>query len=300
MRSLAQNLREHPDQAMQPSENSRVLSDRDLQRMIDQARELARNGQKEQARQLLSQLQNMLENLRAAKQGQGRNGSSEGQQTMRGLEDLMRRQQQLLDRSFRAQNRQRPARRRAKRPTRRATGQPGDSQDDSAQSDDMGDAAGQQEGLRRQLGDIMRRLGEGSNQIPQSLGRAERSMHDATGALQNGRPGQAIAPQTDALDQLQQGARDYAKQLQDELGRELSGGEGFGGETTEPPDQGEGDPLGRPLSSNGTYDQGNVKIPDFNVMQKTRQILDELRRRAGERDRPSIELDYIDRLLKRF
>jgi hypothetical protein len=35
-------------------------------------------------------------------------------------------------------------------------------------------------------------------------------------------------------------------------------------------------------------------------MQKAREILDELRHRAGERDRPQIELDYIDRLLQRF
>jgi Domain of unknown function (DUF4175) len=35
-------------------------------------------------------------------------------------------------------------------------------------------------------------------------------------------------------------------------------------------------------------------------LQKSRQILDELRRRAGERSRPAIELDYIDRLLRRF
>lgn len=299
MRSLAQNLQQHPDQAMQPPENSRVLSDNDLQRMIDQARELARNGQKEQARQLLSQLQNMLENLRAAKPGEARQGQSQAQQTMRGLEELMRRQQQLLDRSFRAQNRQNGQMGQMGQPGDR--GQPGKDQDGDAQGGDMGDAAGQQEALRRQLGEMMRHLGEGSGEIPQSLGRAERSMHDATGALQNGDPGQAIAPQTDALDQLQQGARDYAKQLQDEMGRELSNeGSGFGGETEEPPDQGEGDPLGRPLSSNGTYDQGNVRIPDFNTLQKTRQILDELRRRSGERDRPSIELDYIDRLLKRF
>ena len=56
-----------------------------------------------------------------------------------------------------------------------------------------------------------------------------------------------------------------------------------------------------PLAPNGvltfTFD---VKIPDENILQKSRQILDELRRRAGERSRPSIELDYIDRLLKRF
>jgi uncharacterized protein DUF4175 len=35
-------------------------------------------------------------------------------------------------------------------------------------------------------------------------------------------------------------------------------------------------------------------------MQKAREILDELRRRAGERDRPQFERDYIDRLLQRF
>jgi hypothetical protein len=36
------------------------------------------------------------------------------------------------------------------------------------------------------------------------------------------------------------------------------------------------------------------------MMQKSRQILDELRRRAGERSRPALELDYIDRLLRQF
>jgi hypothetical protein len=65
-------------------------------------------------------------------------------------------------------------------------------------------------------------------------------------------------------------------------------------------DRVERDPLGRPMSNNGTYDQGDVKIPDQNTLQKAREILDELRRRAGERFRPEIELDYIERLLKRF
>jgi len=57
---------------------------------------------------------------------------------------------------------------------------------------------------------------------------------------------------------------------------------------------------GRPTSSNGTYDQSDIRIPDENTLQKSRQILDELRRRAGERSRPLIELDYIERLLRRF
>jgi hypothetical protein len=58
--------------------------------------------------------------------------------------------------------------------------------------------------------------------------------------------------------------------------------------------------LGRPIANGGAYDQGDVKIPDLDMMQRSRQILDELRRRAGERYRPQIELDYIDRLLQRF
>jgi hypothetical protein len=65
-------------------------------------------------------------------------------------------------------------------------------------------------------------------------------------------------------------------------------------------DRSDRDPFGRPLSSGGSYDRGDVKIPDQNILQKSREILDELRRRAGDRSRPEIELDYIDRLLKRF
>jgi hypothetical protein len=34
-------------------------------------------------------------------------------------------------------------------------------------------------------------------------------------------------------------------------------------------------------------------------MQRARDVLDELRKRRGE-DRPPVERDYIDRLLKRF
>jgi hypothetical protein len=35
-------------------------------------------------------------------------------------------------------------------------------------------------------------------------------------------------------------------------------------------------------------------------MKRVREILEELRRRAGETDRPQQERDYIDRLLRQF
>ncbi|MFZ2007069.1 MAG: TIGR02302 family protein, partial [Stellaceae bacterium] len=296
LQSLAQNLQNNPENAPPPGP-SKVITDRDLQRMLDRARQLAQSGDKEQARQLLSQLQDMLENLRTAQPGQNaQRGAGEAQQMMRDLQDLMQRQQQLLDRSFRAQRRSGPGQDQGDQIGQNA--QPGAAQDGS-QMGDLGDEAQQQDALRRGLGDMMRHMSDGLGDIPDPLGRAERAMHDAVGALQRAAPGDAVGPQGEALDQLQQGARDFAKQLQQQAAKGPGSGE-FGATGHMPPDSADRDPFGRPLSADGTYDQGDVAIPDDTVLQKSRQILDELRRRAGERSRPAIELDYIDRLLRQF
>ncbi len=310
LRSLAENMARNPEQGQQPVDPSQIITGRDLQRMLDRARELARDGARDQARELLSQLQNMLENLRTAQPGQMQRGASEAQQMMRGMQDMMRRQQQLLDRSFRAEQRQQgqPGQQ-GQRGQPGQQGQPGEMGQSGQQGGgdepdgvDMGDAAGQQEALRHMLGEMMRRMGDGLGEIPDPLGRAERAMRDATEALRNGEPGQAIPPQTDALDRLQQAAREFAEQMQRRLGEACGqpGDDQQGKNSRQSGSRSERDPLGRPLSNNGSYDQGDVKIPDQNTLQRAREILDELRRRAGERFRPTIELDYIDRLLKRF
>jgi len=304
LQSMAEQMAREPDQAMPPVDPSRVLSSRDLQRMLDRARELARNGNRDQAKELLSQLQNMLENLRMARPGQMGQGSDQAQQMLRGLRDMMHRQQQLLDRSFRAQRQgqqqgQQPGQQPGQQGQQGRMGQRGQQGGDPDAMGDLGEAAGQQEALRHSLGDMMRRLGDQMGDIPDPFGHAERAMRDATEALKRRKPGQAIDPQTEALDQLQQAARDVAQQIQRQMGlnrgdSDRDGSDGQGRERSER------DPLGRPLSNNGNYDQGDVKIPDQNTLQKARDILDELRRRSGERSRPELELDYIDRLLKRF
>ena len=303
------------DENRRPQSSAKSLTSRDLQRMLDRARELARSGAQQQAREMLSQLQDMLENLRTARPGEmQRGGTGESEQTMRGLRDLIQRQQQLLDRSFRAQRRQGQGRPQqgSQGQSQQGQSQQGQSQqgmaqrggqpgaDDGTQGDDAGDAAGQQEELRRALGEAMRHMGDGSDDIPDALGRAERAMRDATGALEHGTPGEAIAPQSEALDELQQGAREFAKKLQEKMSKGWGSPDGDEGTVGAAPDSGDRDPFGRPLSSNGSYDQGDVAIPEESVLQKSREILDELRRRAGERSRPTIELDYIERLLRRF
>ena len=60
------------------------------------------------------------------------------------------------------------------------------------------------------------------------------------------------------------------------------------------------DPLGRPQRTEGPDLGTSVKVPDEIDVQRAREILEELRRRLGEPSRPLLELDYIERLLRRF
>jgi uncharacterized protein (TIGR02302 family) len=280
MQAMAEQLLRQMQRGEAPPQldpNSQRLQSQDLQRMLDRARELARSGARDAAKQLLSQLQQMLENMRMGLAPQSQPGGEAGQM-MQELGDLMRKQQQLMDRTFRQSQR---------------------GQNQQGQQGQPGDMAGEQEGLRRQLGELMRRLGEGMGQIPDPLGRAEQFMRDAQRQLEQGRPGQAVGPQGDALDQLRSGAQEMARSMQNQMGE----GDGFG-----PPPEGynrfnpsrDMDPLGRNVPGHGMDTGDRVEIPDKADLQRARDILDELYRRSGDRSRPPVELDYLDRLLRRF
>jgi hypothetical protein len=60
------------------------------------------------------------------------------------------------------------------------------------------------------------------------------------------------------------------------------------------------DPLGRPLHGRELGDDSTVKIPGEIDVQRARRILEELRRRLGDSQRPQLELDYLERLLKDY
>ena len=60
------------------------------------------------------------------------------------------------------------------------------------------------------------------------------------------------------------------------------------------------DPLGRPMPNAGMSAGDDVEIPGISDTQRAREILEELRRRAGEIGRPDAEMEYLERLLKRF
>jgi uncharacterized protein (TIGR02302 family) len=307
LQALAQNMQQQEgNQDQQPLDPSRMLNAQDLQNMLNRARELARTGSRDAARDMLSQLQEMLENLRMARPGEMRGGQG---QAMRQMQEMMQRQQQLLDKSFR-QSRQAQQRGQngqnsqgGQNPQNGQNGQNGQARM-GGQSE--GDMAGEQESLRRQLGEMMRQLGEQTGDIPQSLGRAERAMRGAADALSQGQPGNAIAPQTEALDQLQQAARSMAEQMMGKNGDGSPDGREPGERSGM--NQTDRDPFGRlnaqDHADGGADDGGRMRMgegPNSNyALEKARGILEELRRRAGERSRPEIERDYIDRLLKQF
>ncbi len=274
-----ENLRRQLEQGqIQPQlmdPNALTVGREDLQRMVEQMRELSRLGARDAARQMLSQLQEMLENLQSGAMAMmQQQGPSPGQELMQDLQDVIRGQQELLDETFRQSQ-----------------------QGTQSQEGSAGEAETQEQ-LRRGLGDVMRRLGEMTGDIPGQLGRAEQAMRDSTQSLSEGQPGQALGPQQEALDQLQQGAQAAFRAL----AQQQPGGPGQFGQMPGQfgnvnPDS---DPLGRPLTGANGLDTGRVEIPDQADIQRARQILDELRRRSGQSSRPAIERDYIDRLLRRF
>jgi uncharacterized protein (TIGR02302 family) len=300
MQALQQQAQQNPN--FDPSQQipaDRVLSSQDLERMLKQIEDLARTGSKDAARQMLSQLREMLENLQAGQQPQ----NGQGQQAMQTLDELSRliqQQQQLLDETFRQQQGQQgqQGEQGQQGQGQQGQGQQGQGQQGQGQPGGQGQnpfagLQGQQGDLQKQLQELMKQLRGMGAQPPNQLGGADRAMGDAGEALGQENAGQATEQQTLALDRLRQGARSLAEQMMSQMGQSGPMGRALSG-------NGDRDPLGRPLPTQGLDDGDSVKVPEESDVQRARQILEELRQRLGQRERPELELDYIERLIERF
>ena len=131
-----------------------------------------------------------------------------------------------------------------------------------------------------------------TDSIPRPMGRAERAMRQSSKFLGLDKPGEAIKPQTRALDQLQESAKSATRQLMRQIGQGLG---------RRPGEMGlQRDPFGRNPDGVGGLSTRDVGIDDADALKHAREIRDELRKRAGQRHRPEPERNYIDRLLKQF
>ena len=282
---------------MRPVDPSQMVDRQQLQEMLDRAEEMMQGGARDQAQAMLEQLQQMLENLQA---GIPQMQPHPGEQALSDLQRMIELQQNLLDRSHQMRQGQ-PG----EQGQEGQDGQPGeqgqmgqDGQGMQGQSG-SGQAAAEQDALRRALGELMRRMGESGMDIPRSLGQAEMQMRGARDALGEGQPGQAVGPQGDAIDLMQQGGQAMLDQLREEMANQPGGGEGFGPPSMAGQRDGR-DPLGRAMRNEGGWDSEGTEVPQEHDLGRARDVLEELYRRSRDLGRPQEELDYIDRLLERF
>lgn len=303
LESMMQQAQQNPRQSRPLDPNARTITRNEMQRMLDKARELARMGQKEAAQALLDQLRQIMENLQTAQSSEEQmDGEDPMQQAMQGLQELARRQRDLMDRSMRAgQQRGQQQRGQQQRGQQGRQGQQGEQGEPGDQpGDSPGDLAAAQAELRRMLGELAQRMGEQGGNVPGSLGRAERAMRQSGDALERGAPGQSVGPQGDALEQLREAARDIARQMQEQAGQGQGQEMGRNNQSRPGEPRDARDPFGRAPNQGTASDSGDVVVPSDNQVRRARDIFEELRRRRVEPDRPAIERDYIDRLLRQF
>lgn len=302
MREFAQRNPQGQEQPL--PDDARVLSENDLKRMMDQIEDLAKSGDRDKAQQLLSELQDMMNNLRTARrQGQNQQ-NSEMRQQMDKLGEIMRRQQEMMNETHRTDRQQRsqngeeefdqPGQQGQQRPDSNEGQQNGSGGDKPMTPEEFADALKQlQEGQGRLKSDLekLKKDLEGMGLEPnEGFGEAGRSMGDAEQSLGGGESGAAVGQQGRALEALRRGAKDMMQQLQAMQGDDgnAQGSRQRGANR---------DPLDRPTRSDGPDDNDSVKVPDQIDMQRAREILEAIRKRLGNALSPEIERSYLERLL---
>jgi uncharacterized protein (TIGR02302 family) len=313
----------------QQDDQMQQLGQQDLDQMMKDLEKSARQGSREEAERMLSELRELMDRLQANNTPESRAQQQRTQQMMKKLnelDNLARRQQELMDDTFKEQRRreggQQPEGGSQDDPNGQGTPKAGNgqkgrtpqggqsgmepgqqggggAQGEGQQGRDGNNAGRQQRGkgslqdrqaqLREQLDQLKKELEQMGSGDPDKLGNAQDSMSNAEDALKQNDLDEAGNQQGQALEQMRESAQKMAEQMQQNAQQRL----GRGGNSPR-------DPLGRPQRAQGPDLGTSVKVPDAIDAQRAREILEELRKRSGDSLRPQDELDYIDRLLKRF
>ncbi len=329
LQALADELRKNPDMARQLDPNTPQLRSQDLRSLLDRLEDLAKSGNRDAARQMLDDLAQMMQNLQMGRSQDGQNGD-DMMSMMDELGDMIRRQQQLRDRTYRQgqdqkndqQNDQQNGRQRDQQHGQQGQNGPrGGQKNPNGDPNAFSELRENQQQLREQLRKFLDEMkkhglsdqnqkgpdgqqgGRGPNgqggqpgQQGNDFADADGAMGDAEGALGDGNADGATDGQGRAIDALRRGAQNLAQQLQQQ---------GQGGPGGQPGRMGQGrdqqtDPLGRYPRGRNYSDDTTVKVPGEIDAQRARRIIEELRKRYGETFRPQLELDYIERLLKDY
>lgn len=328
MRQLAQEQNNKPQDEFAQDQPTMTITQDQIQQMMDRIQELMEQGRMDEAQELMRQFQQMMENMKVTASGQGDDGEQD-QQDMENMQDTLRQQQDLADETFR-QRQQEFNDTRRRQADHQQQGQQFEEQGDQGsnrQGDKRdGDQQGQNEGDGRsgnaqssgrggaRLGDLADRqqalrdlLNQRRNQMPsdgsefgdtieKSLNEAERQMGQAQENLNKGNTEGALDNQANAMESLREGIRQMQESNRQANGDQQNQGQGQQGARAK--GQAKRDPLGR--GSNGGRAETDGPVNTENAYRRSREVMDEIRKRSSERNRPALELDYLKRLLDRF
>ena len=331
-RQQAQEQEGQEQQQGQQGQQGMQMTQDDLQRMMDRIQELMEQGRMAEAAEALAELQELMENMQITQgqPGQGGGQQSPGQQAMEGLAETLRDQQGLSDQAFRdlqeqfnpnaqsGENQGNEGRnggqgrgenhegQNGEGEREGQQGQGGDQQNSQGQQGQGADP-GSQEGLAQRqqaLRDELRRQqgslpGQGTPEgdaARDALDRAGRAMDQAEENLRRNDLAGAIDDQAQAMEALREGMRALGEAMaQEEQDRQPGQG------NAQSDRQADGrDPLGRNQTGDGANSTEGEYAFDEDGYARARRLLDEIRRRSGETERPEVERDYLNRLLDRF
>ncbi len=306
MKEMAKQAMKNPGQTI-PDNMKNVLRQQDLERMMNQIENLARSGQRQQAEQLLSQLQQMMNNLQAGRTQRGQQSSGPMRQQMDKLGELLRQQQQLMNQTYQLNQQLQDQLQQSERQQQGEQGKQGQQDQQGQQSQNgrpltaeqlrqaLKELRRQQQSLRDQLGQLQQSLKGLGIKPGKGFGDADKAMGNATGALGKGEGERALGEQGRALQALRQGAQDMMSQMMQAMGQR--DGQGQGQPRGDRMGRNDRDPLGRPRSTSGPDFGDQVKVPDEIDIQRAREILNQIRKRLGDALSPALEKQYLERLL---
>ena len=289
-----------------------VLNPEDLQNFLDELTAQAMSGNKDAARELLSKMQQMMDSMNSA------NGNMEMPKDMKfkmqgisELQKLIEKQEQLLvqtqSQASGIETQDIPQTYGEQLPMdqnvlKKLWGddvipppEPKAKTESAASDRDTAKNKEEQEALRFVLGKLMQDAAAELGAIPDNMGKAELEMRRSSEGLGKNRPDESIPHQEQTIQYLKQAMDQMSEQLAQQLKQMMVMSMGAGGQRL--------DPLGRPMDEGdgpSMFPSSKVKIPDATDRKKVREILDSLRRRSGELQRPEYELEYYRRLMQQF
>ncbi len=327
-RFMSEMARNSPE--MSPEDQN--LQAQDLDKMMNQMEDAARNGSREDAQAMLDQMQEMFENMRSAQEGQDSPAERAMRKQIGELEKLLRDQQALRDDTFRSDQKDR-ARKRAQR--NQTPGQQdfqGQQDQDSSSAPDQDDSESDQQGqdqadqgqqsepqlgdrqqeLRDRLAELQRKLKSLGMKGEKGFDDAQGDMKEAEGDLKGGGQGKAgkngqggkgaaVDAQGRALEALRDGAQGLQKQMDGQgqgKGKGRNGKGNYVSRRSRPGEMPSDDPLGRGAEGEKGREDGPLK-GSASGAERARRVMEELRRRLSDPARPVDERDYLERLMKR-